>query len=94
LGLYKIALEGNNLKVVSALQKEGPCWNSFEMSINDTKALLLSFISWRVGHIKREGNVVAHKLTKMGLICNAVNLWREAFPLCIYNAVTADNCHF
>jgi hypothetical protein len=60
----------------------------------DTKALLLSFISWKVGHIKREGNVVAHKLAKMGLFCNAVNLWREAFPSCIHDVVTADNCHF
>ena len=94
MGLTKIGLEGDNLEVVTALQKEGHCWHSFGMANNDTKALLSSFISWKVGHIKREGNVVAHKLAKMGLICNAVNLWREAFPMCIQDAVTADNCLF
>ncbi|KAE7997643.1 hypothetical protein FH972_002259 [Carpinus fangiana] len=94
LGLSKIVLERDTLEVVNALQREGPYWHRFGMVINDTKALLSSFISWRVGHIKREGNVVAYKLAKMGLICNAVNLWREAFPTCIHEAVTADNCHF
>jgi ribonuclease HI len=94
LGLSKIFLEGDNLEVVSALQKEGPRWKNFGMAVNDSKALLLSFISWKVGHIKREGNVVAHKLAKMGLICNVVHLWREGFPSCIHDAVFADNCHF
>jgi hypothetical protein len=62
--------------------------------VNETKALLFSFLEWQVCHIKREGNVVAHELAKMGLNCNAVNLSREEFPYCIHAIVTADNCHF
>jgi hypothetical protein len=40
--------------------------------INETKFLLNSIPDWKVGHIKRSGNVATHELAKFGL-------WRTTY---------------
>jgi hypothetical protein len=45
--------------------------------VNETKFLLNSIIHWKVGHIKRSGNIAAHKLAKFGLSIIEDHLWRE-----------------
>jgi hypothetical protein len=80
LGLTKIMLEGDSLEVVKALQTEGPCWSRFGLMINDAKILLNSLQEWRVCHVKRAGNMAAHKLAKHGLTVEEDHLWNADFP--------------
>jgi hypothetical protein len=73
-------LEGDSLKVVKALQTESPCWCKFGLMINDAKILLNSLQEWRVCHVKRMGNKVAHILAKHGLTVDKDHLWSADFP--------------
>jgi hypothetical protein len=85
LGLSKIVLEGDSLEVVKALQMEGPCWSRFRLMINDAKLLLNSLQEWRVCHVKRMGNMAAHKLAKHGLTVDEDHFWNADFPSFVHD---------
>jgi hypothetical protein len=55
--------------------------------VNETKFLLNSISEWKVGHIKRCGNIATHKLAKYGLSFIEDLLWRDAYPLCFHEEV-------
>jgi hypothetical protein len=67
LGFTKIIVGGDSLEVAQALRKEDQCWNRYEMLINDTKVVLLSFPSWETSHVKRGANTAAHILAQYAL---------------------------
>jgi hypothetical protein len=67
------------MEVVNALNKDGLCWYKYGSMVNETKFLLNSILDWKVGHIKRSGNVAAHKLAKYGLSITGDHLWRDAY---------------
>jgi hypothetical protein len=62
--------------------------------VNETKFLLNSIIHWKVGHIKRSGNIAAHKLAKFGLSIIEDHLWRDAYPFYIHEEVYGDIIDF
>ena len=78
------------LEVVNALKKDGLCWCSYGIVVNDIKALLSTFREWKVSHTKRVGNVAAHELAKLGLGGDEEHVWKEGYPSCIHDAVLTD----
>jgi ribonuclease HI len=62
-----VVLEGDSLIVVSALNKEEPCWSSFGHIIEDIRAKLQDIPSVRVQHVPRDANKVAHVLAKAAI---------------------------
>ncbi|XP_062176146.1 uncharacterized protein LOC133881223 [Alnus glutinosa] len=60
----QVVFEGDSWNVVSALNKEDPCWSSFGQIIEDIRAKLQDIPSVRVQHVPREANNVTHSLAK------------------------------
>jgi hypothetical protein len=87
LGLMKVILEGDSLKVIQDMQKEGDCWRSYKILLNDAKYLLRSCQQWEVNHVRREGNGVAQRLAKMALVLGKDQKWSTTFPKRIRNIV-------
>jgi hypothetical protein len=67
MGWSHVILEGDFLGVVSALQKDEPCWNSVGQLIEDTRSSLQDFHSFFIKHVKRDTNQVAHRLAKLAI---------------------------
>jgi ribonuclease HI len=72
-----VVLEGDSLNVVSALNKEEPCWSSFGHITEDIRAKLQDIPSIRVQHVPREANKVAHLLSKATVSQMLDNSWIE-----------------
>lgn len=63
LDMWDIICERDALEIVTALQKEGQSWNSYNQLIKDTKVLLHNFKFWNVQY--QEGcNMAAHRIAK------------------------------
>jgi hypothetical protein len=58
--------------------------------INNAKILLNSFQEWRVCHVKRMGNKVAHTLAQRGLTVDEDHLWSADFPTFILDIALSN----
>jgi hypothetical protein len=58
--------------------------------INDTKQFLEQFQSWKIVHVSRSCNVVAHKLARLSLTCRDEMFWHGAAPSCISGDISAE----
>jgi ribonuclease HI len=65
LGIQRVMFERDSLTVVSALNKEGPCWSVFSQLIVDTKTMLSSLSSYAVRHVGGEAKKVTHCMTML-----------------------------
>jgi ribonuclease HI len=83
-------LEGDCLEVVKALNSAESVWGRYGSLINDAKMLLDQFQQWKVVHVPRTCNRVAHKLAKSALTCSDEVLWQGDIPLCIHGDITAE----
>jgi hypothetical protein len=54
------------------------------------KLLLESCHMWRVQHVQRSGNEVAHRLAKLALDQNLEHMWTDSFPSCTCEIVMAE----
>jgi hypothetical protein len=52
--------------------------------------LLGSLVSWKVSHVRREGNMVAHSLAKLALSKQCNRVWINSCPSELLYAVNAD----
>jgi hypothetical protein len=68
MGFSTIIMERDSLELIQALRREGSCWTSYGMMINDAKMDLLNIPHWEVCHVKHGANVVAHTLAKQALV--------------------------
>ena len=62
LGIQEVDIEGDSLKIITALQQTTPCFTSYGHLILDTNTLAQNLISYQFMHVKRDGNSVAHTL--------------------------------
>ena len=86
----RVCMEGDCLEVIQALKSFVDDWGRYGLIVNDTKQLLRRIWYWEVQHVPRVCNKVAHNLAKLALTCEEEMLWRENFPSCILEDVTAD----
>jgi hypothetical protein len=94
LGLQRIILEGDAQEVVEGLSKDGICRGSYGNVLNDAKFLLTHVPDWRVKHVRRTANMVAHRLAKLALVQGENRVWREDYPSSMREIVIAENCYF
>jgi ribonuclease HI len=90
LGFSEIILEGDSMEVVQALNQEDSSWGRYGFFINDAKILLQQVQHWKVSHVKRTANEVAHRLAKYALFFGEERLWCEEYPPCIHDIVTTE----
>ena len=60
-------------------------WLRYGQIVEDTKVVLRSLRQWKIGHIKREANEVAHGLVKEAVWIAMDNIWIEKTTACISN---------
>lgn len=64
----------------------------YEHAVQDTKNMLHYLLEWRISHVHRQSNSVAHSLTKLALSIRQESLWVETPPLCIHELVLVEQC--
>ncbi|XP_016173756.1 uncharacterized protein LOC107616295 [Arachis ipaensis] len=75
----EIEIEGDNIEVVNALNSNNPFGGTFGTIISNCKALLCCFRFYKISHIKRNKNSVAHSLAKLALTRPNL-MWLEETP--------------
>ena len=83
LGLQKVVLEGDALEVVNVLRTEELWLGRYRHILQDVKHMLSQYREWKVNHVHRQGNGVAHGLEKLALNIQQETVWIDNFPLCI-----------
>jgi hypothetical protein len=58
--------------------------------VEDTKEVHRSLRNWKIGHVKREANEVAHGLAKEAFWITMDNIWIEETPDYISNIVLLE----
>ena len=58
--------------------------------LNEIRSLVNLFYELHYSHIKREGNIVAHKLTRHAICVSDVVVWMEDVSPHLYSVVQVD----
>ncbi len=90
LGLQEVDIEGDSLKIITALQQNTPCYTSYGHLILDTNTLAQNLISYQFMHVKQDGNSVAHSLAKRARLCESLEVWMESVPPDLCNILYSD----
>jgi hypothetical protein len=85
-----VILEGDSMEVVQALRNDEVSWGRYSAVIHDAKILLCNVSQWRVCHVRRIGNMAAHKLAKLALSLGEERVWKEDYPMCVRQTVCDD----
>ncbi|GKV46603.1 hypothetical protein SLEP1_g53576 [Rubroshorea leprosula] len=94
LSFRRIVVESNCTTIVSAISNETLKMNSsLGLILLDCKALLASFESCRVQHVRRVGNAAAHELARRALSAEDDEFWVDAILATIMSIVTGDMHH-
>uniref|UniRef100_A0A2N9GXY5 CCHC-type domain-containing protein n=1 Tax=Fagus sylvatica TaxID=28930 RepID=A0A2N9GXY5_FAGSY len=56
LGLREVDIEGDSLKIITALKQNSPCYTLYGHLIMETKTLAQNLTSFQFMHVKRDGN--------------------------------------
>ena len=64
LGMTRVILEGDSLVIINALREEEQILSPIGLLLEDVRMLSISFQKLLYSHTKREGNSVAHNLTR------------------------------
>lgn len=89
LGLLRVVLEGDALEFVK-LKNEETWLGSYGHVLQDAKQKLRQCMEWKVTHVHRQGDSVAHCLAKLALNVQHEILWTDNFPLCIWDLVNNE----
>jgi hypothetical protein len=90
LGFDSVDLEGDAREIILALEKTEDADSIHGFLLEETRQILESLPSWRVSHVRREGNTVAHLLAKFALSQQSQRVWLNSCPSMLVNAVNAD----
>lgn len=80
-------LDNDSLQVIKAITNMEESWTSTEMFMNEAKEKLRNFHKWKMHHVRRDTNVVAHVFTKNSLSISNVIVDMEDYPLCISSLI-------
>ncbi|KAI7992369.1 hypothetical protein LOK49_LG12G02674 [Camellia lanceoleosa] len=93
LGFADVHLEGDSLTVVNAFMAANCA--EFELAgfgplIMEARQVSSSFHSFMVSHVRRTGNVVAHRLARLAIFSPGLRVWMEEVPTSVASAVYLD----
>ena len=75
-----MVFEGDSETITTAINSGSPCYSLFGHILEDVKALALKFVSATFVNVKRQGNVVAHKLAKASKTIPCPHFWSNGIP--------------
>ncbi|XP_041016156.1 uncharacterized protein LOC121258678 [Juglans microcarpa x Juglans regia] len=67
LSLQRVIFEGDSLQVVNAVKQNAQSYGMLQCLVNDVY-LILAGITWKISHVKRDANQVAHLLAQKALL--------------------------
>jgi ribonuclease HI len=81
IGISKAEVEGDSLTICTALQRQDSSYATFGVVLEDVCLLASSFQRCSFSHVKREGNRIAHMLTRRALdLHDDFIIWLEDNP--------------
>jgi hypothetical protein len=86
----RLWLEGDCLEVAQAINSEEVAWGQYGPLINESKQFLEQLQNWKLVHVPRTCNVVAHKLARLALMYSDELIWHGETPSCISGDITAE----
>ncbi|KAL2903057.1 3-methyl-2-oxobutanoate hydroxymethyltransferase [Bienertia sinuspersici] len=92
-GLFRVLLETDNLKLSQHIKKKRVDRNNFGTIVKDILGLSERCESFKVSHVKRSGNMVAHQLAKVSKKYGEMRVWVEEAPEEVQDLVTVDFSH-
>ena len=90
VGFSSVILKGDSKRVIKSLRSEESFFASFGHLIEDAKVIAESFVCFIVSHVKRQGNSVAHNLTRHARHVSDLKVWMEGVPLHLNAIIVAD----
>jgi len=91
IGASHVHLEGDNMEVLAALRKSGPCESSYGHLIEEAKIGIQRLPQVAILHACKEANVAATCLAKLASLWCLDNVWMGNFPPLIWNVLSAKN---
>ena len=80
LGLSSFVVEGDCEIIIDALRSEYDSFASYGHLLASAKSLKASFDMIYFSRTRRQGNIVAHNLTKHARYISSLMMWMEDFP--------------
>ena len=90
LGIADAELEGDSQVVIMALNSKNTVLVPFDSLVQDSLTLSTSFSKLSYSHTKKEGNIVAHNLTKLAVNLTNCVIWMEDVPSDVLSSYQAD----
>ena len=90
LGVSMVHFEGDAKVVVDAVNSAEADGSWLGHLIEDIKRNLISLAGWRMSFVRREGNHMAHKLTKYAILKNITATWRGEVPACLHDQIALE----
>ncbi|XP_065638086.1 uncharacterized protein LOC136071113 [Quercus suber] len=81
LSIANVLVEGDCLKVVSALRDPAGCHTLYGHIVEDTHCLASQFQSYGFSHVRRRGNLLAHALARRAVSSADFDVWVEELPV-------------
>ena len=80
LSLNDVSLEGDSEIIINTLNEDSHSLASFGLPIQDVKCFANLFHCIRFSHVRKEGNSVAHILTRHARHVTGFQVWMEDVP--------------
>ncbi|XP_059431507.1 uncharacterized protein LOC132165012 [Corylus avellana] len=90
MGFMQVQLEGDAKVVVDVVTSMLPDESVMGHLTKDLRIALRSILSWKMGHIQREGNKVVHALASLALQNEIDRVWLYDPPDCIRETMHAE----
>ena len=90
LGIADAVLEGDSQVVITALNSKNIVLAPFGSLVQDSLTLSTGFSKLSYSHTKKEGNTVAHNLTKLAVNLTNCVIWMEDVPSNVLSSYHAN----
>ena len=90
LGIADAVLEGDSQVVIMALNSKNTVLAPFGSLVQDSLTLSTGFSKLSYSHTKKEGNTVAHNLTKLAVNLTNCVIWMEDVPSDVLSSYLAN----
>ena len=90
VGIQEAVFEGDCLAIIQALKDGGSSMALVKPLILDTLGFSSSFRKLVYSHTKRDGNKLAHSLSRHSINVNGYIVWMEDVPQLFFSIVQAD----
>ncbi|XP_065630503.1 uncharacterized protein LOC136067946 [Quercus suber] len=94
LGLQRAILETDSLVLVMALRDDTEFFSTVGLVLDEIRHKVNFFNELHYSHVKREGNIVAHKLARHAICVSDVVVWMGDVPVLLFPVVLADIASF